>query len=373
MADPLWQLLQVEAAVDERLYSAARFRIGRSAPPLDHEGRMRHAQRVLQCVRHRATLADGAACEVIDAGLVPEVPRSGVLLAHDDDVPAALAELDGPPCIGLWLAGDAGLVRSGRVRVGIVGSRRARAESLAIARSLASTVVRAGGVVVSGLATGVDGEAHRGALDAGGQTIGVLASGLQRIHPRRHEGIVARMLSGAHCGAPARGLLVSEYGPGDAEPRAYRFRERNRIIAALSDYLVVVQAHARSGSMNTASEAANLNVPVGAVASAVGDRDYVGSVQLLEEGADCIVNGPSLIRLLAAHGLARVDPGAAIPAHPLASLLTVPRSLEDVAHLAGLDLVDARRLLVELELDGHVERSSDGLWIEASRSRASAR
>jgi DNA processing protein len=321
---------------------------------------------------------------------------------HCDDVrlPDALREV-ALQHHGLWFAGDP-QTWDVRPRIGIIGSRHPRGDAEAIARRIALGAGRLGCCIVSGLASGIDGVAHRAALDAGASTIAVLAGGLANVHPASNRD-VARSIAGSRTErgvaagdhSNARGLVVSEYGPGDVAAMRHRFVERNRIIATLSDYLIVVQAGVKSGSMTTAKVAIELGVPMGIVPSAPGDACYAGSLDLIQDGADAVVDHISLCRRLEVHGImdrgftnavkrgAVVDPAnrgawlggepddeSAPPLplfdHPLASLLQVPRPLEELAELAGLPLRDTRRMLVELEEDGDVLHADDGTWIAAS-------
>ena len=300
------------------------------------------------------------------------------------------------PCPGLWFAGDPSVLGRG-LRVGIVGSRHPRAEAAAIATRIAGDVARVGGTIVSGLAIGIDGIAHEQACARGSSTIGVVAGGLASIHPRRNRAIARRIAgsatpdgvrAGAHDGA--LGVMVSEYGAGVEDSHAYRFQERNRIIAALSDYVVIVQATMGSGSMGTARHAIDLGVPIGIVPSAPDDECYSGGLALIHDGADAVIDGRSLFLRLELHGVmdagfsaaamagAVVDPDVPggwiggeeygdlqlqLPDHPLASFVRIPRGVEEIAELAGLGLLDARRMLLDLEEDGRVVHVDDGTWI----------
>ncbi|MCW2925690.1 MAG: putative processing chain [Thermoleophilia bacterium] len=301
-----------------------------------------------------------------------------------------------PGSRGFWFAGDPDALGAG-VRIGIVGSRHPRTESLAHARRIAREAARVGCTVVSGLAIGIDGAAHEAALAAGGRTVGIVAGGLASIHPRRNRDLARRMAgsrtaegvaAGVH--ADARGAVVSEYGRDDEAAHAYRFQERNRLIAAMSDYLVVVQATHGSGSMGTARHALELGVPIGIVPSAPDDSCYSGGIALIQDGADAVVDGHSLFVRLELHQVmapgfaaaarngARLDPSRAgcwtggdpadqlelaLPDHPLASFVRTPRGVEEVAELAGLDLRSTRRLLLELEEAGGVTHQDDGTWV----------
>lgn len=299
-----------------------------------------------------------------------------------------------PRCHGLWYAGDPTTLWR-RPVIGIVGSRHPREEARAVARRIARDAARAGFTIASGLAIGIDGVAHQQAVEQGAPTIAVLAGGLAEVYPASNRAL-ARTIAGSgdargvHAGSrrDAAGVVVSEYGAGNEGTRPYRFQERNRVIAALSDYLVVVQATLKSGSMGTADRAIELGVPVGVVPSAPDDPSYAGSIVLIQQGADAVVDGRSLFCRLEAHGVmqpgfsaaaargATADPEApgnwigggeheqlALPDHPLASLVQVPRTTEELAELAGLDLRDTRGMLLELEDDGRVALTADGAWL----------
>jgi DNA processing protein len=160
--------------------------------------------------------------------------------------PPQLASITNPPGV-LFLKGDASLLD--RPIVTVVGSRQATEYGKRVAREVAAVAVRAGAVVASGLALGIDGEAHRAALDAQGRTIAVLGCGVARPYPRSHTQLFRRISD--------EGLLVSEYLPHEAALK-HHFPRRNRTLAALARVVVVVEAAERSGALNTASHATDL-------------------------------------------------------------------------------------------------------------------
>ncbi|MBC7462570.1 MAG: DNA-processing protein DprA [Thermoleophilia bacterium] len=325
----------------------------------------------------------------------PEQSSSIWLAPADQRLPEATRHLQ-RPCTGLWFSGAVEVLHQG-IRIGIVGSRLPRADSARFAKTIAAECARAGMTVVSGLAVGIDGIAHRAALDAGGDTIAVLAGGLGAIYPARHGSLAAEIAGnraglGVRAGrfADARGAIVTEYGPGANRCQTWQFQMRNRIIAALSDYVVVIQAKPNSGSIGTALAALDVGVPVGVVPSAPDDECYVGSIGLLRDGADSVVDVVSLAGRLELHGImqrgfriavregATIDPherGAWVaasrsqldllddaPSAALIELLVVPRVLDELAELARLDLTTTRRALMELERMGRVIHRPDGGW-----------
>ena len=155
--------------------------------------------------------------------------------------PPLLATIHDPPP-QLWLRGSAGAELLARPSVAIVGARACSSYGRTVARSLARDLAAAGVVVVSGMARGVDGEAHRGAVEGGGPTVAVLGCGIDRDYPAAHADLARRIAE--------TGLLVSEY-PTGVEPAPWRFPARNRIISGLSRAVVVVEARERSGALIT--------------------------------------------------------------------------------------------------------------------------
>lgn len=163
-----------------------------------------------------------------------------------------------------------------RPRVAIVGTRAATPPGLADARELARALTEAGITVVSGLAIGIDGAAHSGAIDAGGPTVGVVATGLDVVYPRRHVALTGAVRE--------HGLVVTEH-PHGTGPRPERFPVRNRIIAALADVVVVVEAAARGGALSTAAAALRLGRPVFAQPGSRRNPVAAGTNALIADGA----------------------------------------------------------------------------------------
>ena len=176
-----------------------------------------------------------------------------------------------------------------RPRVGVVGTRAATPHGLADARELGATLARAGVTVVSGLAIGIDGAAHEGALDAGGLAIGVLGTGLDVTYPRRHDLLHRRVRE--------QGLLISEYRYGTG-PHPARFPVRNRIIAALADVLVVVEATVDGGSRITAEQALGYGRDVAAYPASRRNVSARGSNELIRAGAHVVIEPDDVLSLL---------------------------------------------------------------------------
>lgn len=284
------------------------------------------------------------------AMLEPAPVPGDVVLHGDDDLPDALGELRRPP-LGMHLKGNRSLLGSSTMRVAIVGSRRPRVHALEVARRISSQLSRRGVTIVSGLAIGIDGAAHRGAVDVGAPTIAVLGSGIERCYPSRHRSLADQIVA---CG----GLLVSEYGLLD-EARPWRFPERNRIIAALCDVLVVVQAGNASGSMGTASVALELGRDVGVVPSAIDDVAFEGSLSLLRDGARAVVDAASVLRMLGMEDATSAD------LHEFGSYLDSPRDPGELARMVEQPVRVVASRLALLEIDGLVRRTDDGRYVNA--------
>lgn len=216
-------------------------------------------------------------------------PGAGWLLRGEPGFPAALAEIADPPW-ALWTRG--GTLALDRAWVGVVGTRMPSEAAKRAAWDLGRGLAEAGPVVVSGLARGIDGQAHRGAVEAG-LTVAVLGSGIDQIAPVGHQGLARRI-------AASGGALVSEYGPG--EPAfGYRFVERNRIISGLARTVVVVQAPVRSGALWTADFALDQGRDVAVHRVGLEGERGAGTLALVRQGAP-VVDGASDVMTMWASG-----------------------------------------------------------------------
>ena len=200
--------------------------------------------------------------------------------------PPHLLNIPDPPA-QLWVRGKASLLT--RTAVAIVGSRRASPASLDIARRLAADLARVGLAIVSGLARGCDGAAHRGALDAGGITIAVLGSGLDTIYPPEHRALAGEIAQS--------GVLLSEFPPG-APPLPGHFRQRNRLISGLSRGVVVIEANDKSGSLITAGCALSQGREVMVVPGIVLAGRNRGGHQLIRDGATLVESAEDVVAAL---------------------------------------------------------------------------
>jgi DNA processing protein len=237
--------------------------------------------------------------------------------------------------------------------IAIVGARACSPYGAHVARSLGRALAAAGAVVVSGLARGVDGEAHRGALEASGATVAVLGCGIDRDYPRTHADL-ARRIAGS-------GLIVSEYPPG-VEPAPWRFPARNRIVAGLCRAVVVIEARERSGALITAEFALEEGREVLAVPGEITSALSAGTNALLRQGAAPLLAPEDA---LAAVGLeappARPAAPEGAPGAVLAALADAPDDMDGLSRRTGIPPADLAAILTVLELEGHV-RSADGFY-----------
>ncbi len=270
------------------------------------------------------------------------------LARSDPGFPPRLASIHDPPP-GLFLRGlgDPGLLSAPSVAV--VGARACTDYGAHVARSLARELAAAGVVVISGLARGVDGWAHRGSLDAGGATVAVLGCGIDRDYPRAHASLAGEIV--------ATGLVVSEYPPGVA-PAPWRFPARNRIVAGLALAAVVVEARERSGALITADLALEEGREVLAVPGEITSALSQGANGLLRVGATPATRAADILEAI---GVEPPDaspdgpvPGAAAAA-ALAALGQGAATADQVVRATGLAPGAVAAALIELELAGLVE------------------
>jgi DNA processing protein len=272
--------------------------------------------------------------------------------------PVQLRDDPEPPAV-LFVRGDLAVLE-GR-RVGVVGTRNATQAGRDTAFELGHDLAAAGVVVVSGLAKGVDGAAHRGTLAVpAGRPVAVVGNGPDRPYPRVHE-----RLWGEVC---QRGVLLSEWPPG-TPPEPFRFPMRNRILAALSEVLVVVESRERGGSLITARAALERSVDVMAVPGSVRNRAAAGTNQLLRDGAAPVTDAGDVLMALGLDtrraGSVRYDPRPlprGVEADVLAACRDDPRTLDDVVVALDLPVATAAMALARLERAGWVRDS--GGWFE---------
>lgn len=266
------------------------------------------------------------------------------------------------PAPVLFSKGDRALLE-GR-RVAIVGTRNATAAGRHVARTFGRQLAESNVHVVSGLARGIDGFAHRGMIDvlpAPGRPIAVVACGLDVVYPAEHRELWSSI--GEH------GLLLSEHPPG-AAPAAYRFPLRNRLVAGLSELVIVVESRERGGSLITASAAAERGVPVMAVPGHVASRAAMGANGLLRDGAAPAIDiGDILIALQLDHtrSITATCESRRRPSsddlHVYGVCADLPRTIGEIAETCRKPLLDIAMSLARLERDGWLAEA--GGWFEA--------
>jgi len=263
------------------------------------------------------------------------------------DYPRLLSEISDPPtCI--WTRGDRGAFAA--IGVAVIGARYASEEGLAAAHEIAFDLARAGIVVVSGLARGVDSAAHRGALDAGGRTIAVLGTGIDVVYPAENGELSERIASS--------GLLVTEFPLGCA-PEDWHFPRRNRIISGLSKAVVVVEAKEKSGSLITARLAADQGRDVMAVPGTfVGGRNR-GANALLRDGAKLVESAVDILQELG------MDSGVARRPGDAGSPQLVEFTVDEIAEQLKISAGEALARLLEWELTGEVRRIGSGRFVRS--------
>lgn len=273
-----------------------------------------------------------------------------VMTWEDEDYPYRLRQIYNPPPV-LYVKGT--LLPQDDWAVAVVGTRRPTDYGREAARVLASGLARQGVTVVSGLALGIDGVAHRAALDAGGRTIAVLGSGFRHIYPARHRELAQRIVE--------NGALVTEYAL-DVRPEATNFPPRNRIISGLSLGVVVVEAGTTSGALITAEFAAEQGRDVFAVPGPIFHRPSEGTNRLIQEGAKAVTRVQDIleelnITMVAEQQEARIAiPRSDVEDQIWQCLAGAPLHVDDIVRMTGLDPALVVSTLTLMELKGLVRQ-----------------
>ena len=329
-------------------------------------------------------LTPGLLEEAADRFETAEKKGLELLVWGDPGYPARLAEIPDPPPV-LWVKGL--IEERDKLAVGLVGSRKASKIGLDAARTLGRDGAARGVTIVSGLALGIDAEAHWGALEAEGRTLAVLGCGLDWVYPRENASLYERI--------PKAGALISEFPP-DAPPRPVNFPRRNRVLAGLSLAVVVVEAGPRSGALITARLGLELNREVMALPGPAGAGHVQGSHRLIKSGAALVESMDEVLaeikpRLLeglpprpepaplvepagsapAPRARAHRVPAAPVPVEPeqgtpegrvWALLAEGPRDADTLGRAAGLLAAEMSVVLLNLELTGLIVKSPAGLF-----------
>lgn len=284
---------------------------------------------------------------LVDLGLDPQLARhwfsfgeqitvGRALTLADPDYPPRLAMLPDAPAV-ICLEGEASAMRCSAVAV--VGTRNCSSYGAAVARHLGSAIAARGAVVVSGLARGIDGHAHRASV-ATGRTVAVLGHGLDFTSPATHRDLRRRIVAGG-------GAIVTSF-PDGMRPTRWSFPMRNRWIAALADVTVVVEAPLKSGALITATECASIGRPVYAVPAGLGRGHSQGCLALLEQGAEVLSDVEDFADRLLGELPAISD--------PVLDVLTDGPNAETVSQRLGQPIAEVLGKLAHLEVQGLVVR-----------------
>ncbi|KUO69138.1 MAG: DNA processing protein DprA [Alphaproteobacteria bacterium BRH_c36] len=329
------------------------------------------AQQALEALPHLSRkAAHGKAiviCSVADAEAeLTAAQKYGArpLFTIEPGYPLRLAQIEAPPPL-VYAKGDIALLA--RPSIGIVGARQASAAGTKLARLFGQELGRAGLVIVSGLARGIDRAAHEASLETG--TIAVLAGGLDNVYPPENASL--------HTAIAERGCLVSEM-PCGFQPRGQDFPRRNRLISGISLGVLVVEAAKRSGTLSTARRAAEQNRDIFAIPGNPLDPRAEGTNHLLKTGATLVTEPRDVIEALkpltglkgrafreitVEHPTYEAEPLAPVPEpgeeerdRVLATLGAAPVAVDDIVRATGLDIRVVRAALIELDLAGLTER-----------------
>lgn len=294
-----------------------------------------------------------------------------VLALGDAAYPQALLTMEDPPVLlyamgaPLFWGAQQGLNAPGQVCLAVVGSRNPTPQGLANARDFSASLAGSGIAIVSGLALGVDGAAHEGALEGAAlqalATVAVVGTGLDRVYPSRHRALAHRIAE--------RGMILSEF-PLGTPPLAAHFPMRNRIIAGLSRGTLVVEAAMQSGSLITARMAAEQGREVFAIPGSIHATQARGCHALIKQGAKLVESAQDILEELQLDAPERAPPlaqevfGSSLENEPvlLGSMGFEPCSLDALQARTGIDTPTLQAQLMALELDGLVSRLPGGLF-----------
>jgi DNA processing protein len=278
-----------------------------------------------------------------------------VVTPGDDVWPSDLSELGNHAPHALWLRGNRSTLERASRAIAIVGARASTGYGEHVTMELVSGLVRKQFAIVSGAAYGIDGMAHRAALAEEGDTIAVLAGGIDRLYPSGHDALLQRIIT--------TGAVVTEMPPGFS-PTKWRFLQRNRLIAAMSQATVVVEAGWRSGSLNTAHHAIELGRPLGVVPGPVTSASSAGCHRLLrEEPCTCVTSADEAAELVDGIEASRPGVAASVSANEqraLDALSTKPRAIDDLMIASGMSRAEVESTLGPLALRGLADETPAG-------------
>lgn len=303
---------------------------------------------------------DRLTAQVAEAGLTS-------LCWDDENYPRRLREIDNPPPV-LFVRGN--LVEADDWAVAIVGTRRATPYGKQVAEELAASLARAGVTIVSGFARGIDAVAHVSALEAGGRTLAVLGSGLDKLYPPEHAALAERVVS--------QGALISDY-PLGTPPDSSNFPPRNRIISGLSLGTIVVEGSAESGALITTQFAVEQGREVFAVPGNIFNRNSQGPNKLIQQGAKIVLSAQDVLeelnlKMVGQHAQARAqlelfDTADATERKLLEHLTAEPLHADELSVLTSLPIAQVSAALAMLELKGLARQVGGMTYIVARENR----
>lgn len=259
------------------------------------------------------------------------------------------------PLTHLYGAGELGLLVQ-KPKVAIVGARKMTPYGKQVTKQISRDIARAGVIIVSGLARGIDSTAHRAALEVGGKTIAVLPGPIYKVYPAAHARLAEEIVSQG-------GLLISEYDQIE-QPMKYQFIARNRLIAALADIVLITEAGEGSGSLHTAGFALELGKTVAAVPGPIDSPHSKGTNQLIKTGAEPVLSSQDLLDLLGLQSPSKPTYKAEndVEAALLKVLDSQPRTAENLISASRLDATGFNINMTILELKGIVEQTGGNKW-----------
>lgn len=359
--DSMAGMLRRILGVEESLYEIRRAKTSKDLLPLLPKDSFRAPQFLstlddsLECWKRRLSIVN------VDKAIETLSTLNGTLLSAESPLwPRGLFDLgDSAPAV-LWVLGQANTLQNQKT-LSIVGSRIASSYGLEVTKDLVKTAVARDFVIVSGGALGIDASAHKNALSFGGKTISIMAGGLDRLYPAKNLDLFQEIQKS--------GVVISEMPPGTA-PARWRFLQRNRLIAAIGQAIVVVEAGFRSGSINTAGHANELDKPVGAIPGPINSTRSAGCHRLIKERRAELISTPAdLEELLGvwAKEVANEFQLSGLQTRALDSFGSFEQGIERVAQISGMTLNEASFTLDSLSRLGLVVQTSNG-WVKTSNT-----
>ena len=301
-----------------------------------------------------------------------------LLSLEDDEYPEALKEINDPPYV-LYMRGPSDETGDGFLRIAIIGSRKASAYGLGVAHDLAYSLAKRGVVIVSGMATGIDGAAHMGAVEAGGKTIGVLGCGVNLVYPKDNAQLMVDIMK--------NGQVISEF-PFDTPPYKWNFPQRNRIISGLCHGVVVVEAEEVSGTSITASVALEQGREVFAVPGNINSPTSVGTNRLIKNGAIPVTCAADILEMfegfefeaeepeyetakaaenLIAEAASEDDEGPMPEKVILDAIRTDALTVDEISVKTGLPLAQVSSIMTIMEISGLADALPGHKYIKTSK------